>query len=277
MQAYQNLSSVMAQHSHENVSDKYSFVPSVNVINLLENNGWFVNDARETNARQNKGFQKHIIRFRQEKYRGHKLELEEIIPEAIMMNAHDGTSRFVFMSGLERCWCSNQCTVSEGVIRSHKVTHRGYTDEKILDAVYNIVEETPKVLDSINNYKDVHLTDDEKIVFGDIAMDLLYEPVKWSKFDKDKSVARLLVPERKQDEDSNLWNVFNTVQEKFLKGGRYMISNDDVAYSKRHDFPDRTLYAVKTKKIKSIDRDVKLNRALWSLTERMNEIKQASK
>ena len=39
---YTNLSSVMATQSHERTSDRYSFVPTVGVINLLEKNGWEV-------------------------------------------------------------------------------------------------------------------------------------------------------------------------------------------------------------------------------------------
>ncbi len=272
MKDYTLLKSVMAEHSHEKTSNKYSFIPTNRVISLLEDNGWFVSDARETNSKRNQGFQKHIIRFRQNKYLGKSLEVEEIIPEAVMINAHDLTSGFIFMSGLEKCWCSNQCTVSEGTMRSHRVTHRGYTDQKVLDAVYNIVDETPLVLDRIDKFKSVQLNADDRFAFGYEAMDLLYKDSKWNDFSKSLSTDRLLKSRRSQDNDNNLWNVFNIVQEKFLQGGRYLISNQEVAYARRYGARTDHLCAEKSRKVKSIDKDIKLNRALWSLAERTGMI-----
>ncbi len=269
---YESIPSIMAERSHSKVSDRYSFVPTFQVINLLEDNGWYVNNARETNARENKGFQKHIVRLRQLKHSGRRLEVNEIVPEVILTNAHDASTRFNLMAGFERCWCSNQCTVSEGTIRSHKVTHVGYTDEKILEAVYSIVEETPKVINRINDFKSVTLTKDEVLAFGHSSMDLMYDADKWKKINKDISVDRLLLPRRSQDKEPSLWNTFNIIQEKFLQGGRYLIPHSTVKQGEKWKMNLDYLPAKASRKVKSIDKDIKLNRALWTLTEKMHEL-----
>jgi hypothetical protein len=263
----------MAERPAHDVSDRYSFVPTFKVIELLEQNGWYVNSARETNAREHAGFQKHVVRFRREQDNTGNLELNEVIPEAIMTNAHNRTSRFNFMSGFERCWCTNQCTVSEGVMASHQITHVGYTHDKVIDAVNNIIETTPKVLNRIEDFRNMELNNHESAIMGDTAMDIMYDEDKWKKFHKGLSVLRLLEPRRNQDEKQTLWNVFNIVQEKFIKGSRFMVQHSDVNEAMRFGMRVDTVVAQKTKEVKSIDRDIKLNKALWSMAEKMHELK----
>ncbi len=269
---YTSLKSVMSDRSSDKTSDRYSFVPTYKVINLLENNGWMVNSARETNSKRNVGFQKHIVRFRKAVDQNRQLEIDEIIPEIILTNAHDGTTRFNVMSGFERCWCSNQCTVSESTIRSHQVTHIGYTDLKILNAVDNIMSETPKVIDSIHRFKDIKLDDNNRWMMAEMALDILFDKDKWMKYNKDYTIKRLIQPQRMQDNEKNLWNTFNTIQERFIKGGRYLISNEEIAMAKMYGWDMDNLGAEKVRKVKSIDRDIQINRDLWELTENMEEL-----
>lgn len=67
----------------------------------------------------------------------------------------------------------------------------------------------------------------------------------------------LLRPKRSEDVKPTLWNTYNTVQEKFLKGGRYVHA------------------ANRMREVKSINDNIKLNKTLWSLTEKMAELKAA--
>ena len=66
---------------------------------------------------------------------------------------------------------------------------------------------------------------------------------------------------RSQEKEPTLWNTFNVIQEKFIKGGVRQIR------------PDRT--RVKSRAISSIDENVKLNKALWTLTSEMAKLKTA--
>jgi hypothetical protein len=271
---YTQLESVMATSSHHRTSDKYNFVPTVKLIELLEKNGWFVSSGRETNAREGrKGYQKHMLRFRKKDDVGRALKLDEVIPEILLTNAHDGGAAFKMMSALWRCWCSNGCVTADSTVADHRILHKGYTEDKVMDAVYHIVEDTPKVIESVNRFQNISLTESEQRVFGESALQVLYpEDDKFLKFHMQESVNRLIKPQRSQDKDSNLWNTYNVVQEKFLKGGRFMVEKADVEWNTDNPHWAR---AKKTKEIKAIDKDVKLNRALWTLTEKMAELKNA--
>jgi len=240
----------------------------------LERHGWFVASGRETNARENRqGFQKHMLRFRRIEDVGKALQLNEVIPEILMTNAHDGGAAFKLMSALWRCWCSNGCVTAESTVGDYRILHKGYTDEKVMNAVTHIVEDTPKVIESVDRFKNVELTEGERKIFGESALQVLYpEDDKLLKFHMQESVDRLIKPQRSQDSKANLWNTYNVVQEKFLKGGRFMVEKAEVEFNPNNPHWAR---AKKTKEIKAIDKDVKLNRALWTLTEKMCELKNA--
>ncbi len=274
MRNYESIPSIMAEHGKSTLSDRYSFVPTVKAIKLIEQNGWRVSNARETNARANKGFQKHMVRFRQDDDFGRRLEVNEIIPEIILTNAHDGTTRFEVMSGFERCWCSNQCTVSESTMKSHKITHIGYTDDKILNAVNDIVESTPKVMNSIDVFKDIKLNETERWIYAEMALDIMFKNNKWDNYSRAHTLNNLIKPTRIEDEEPTLWNLFNIVQERFIKGGRYLVHNESVANVKKQNLPDCYIDAVKVRKVKSIDRDIQINRDLWELTEQYRNVKE---
>jgi hypothetical protein len=70
-------------------------------------------------------------------------------------------------------------------------------------------------------------------------------------------------PHRYADAGSDLWRTFNRVQENLVRGGiTYTNANSDGIRSRRT-----------TRPVQSIDGDVKLNRALFTLAAKMAELK----
>ena len=63
----------------------------------------------------------------------------------------------------------------------------------------------------------------------------------------------------------DLWRVFNRVQENAIRGGLTAWGRDAQNRPRR----------VTSREVTGIDGDVRLNRALWTLTERMAELKRA--
>ncbi len=281
---YRHLSSVMAERSFDKTSSKYAFVPTFKVIELMERNGWVVSSAREAGAdRERQGFQKHMIRFRRQGDVGKILQVDELIPEIQLTNSHDAGSCFNLMAALYRCWCSNQCTVSDSTLASHRVRHVGFNNEKILEAVHTIAEDTPKVLDRVKDFKSIALTAGEQAAFAEGALQVINplnsigeDGTMSDKFDKATSIARLLEPKRPADKENNLWNTYNRIQEKAIKGDRFMIEQKKLDWYHNREYGKKYAKANKTRQVKSIDKDVKLNKALWTLTEKMAEIKAAA-
>lgn len=257
-----NFSSINQDHGSNKVSNKYSFISTRQIVDVLEYAGWQPVHAVQSSTRkeENRGFQKHMIRFRQ-KEDDHKLVVNEIIPEIVLTSAHNASSSFKLDAGTFRCVCSNQMVVSDSLIAAHRILHKGYTDDKVLNAVYSIVDETPKMLTQIKEFQNIHLSDQEKRIFGNAALELISTEETWKKYDREKTVENVLSPRRQADKESTLWNTFNVVQEKLLKGGRFLATKG------------YTYHSTKQRAVKAIDKNVKLNKALWELTSEMLKLK----
>jgi hypothetical protein len=62
---------------------------------------------------------------------------------------------------------------------------------------------------------------------------------------------------------SDLFTVFNVVQENTVKGGIAGLARNSQGYLNR----------IRTREVKGIDQNIKLNKALWTLAEKMMALK----
>ena len=83
--------------------------------------------------------------------------------------------------------------------------------------------------------------------------------LRWSESEcPDFSPVRLLEAKRSADRSNDLFTVFNVVQENIIKGGiRFSSKNDDGIFERN-----------KVRAITSIDANIKINKGLWSLSEK---------
>jgi hypothetical protein len=238
------------------VSERYRFIPTFEVVKRLQNEGWFPTKAQEcrvTNAK-NQGYQKHLIRFQRQ-----DLILNGEAIEVVLINSHNRSAAYQLMAGVFRFICSNGMIVGDTFERI-SVKHMDFNPDEIVEASYEIINNAPKITGNMQEMKGIELNQNEREIFAESAALVLYGEKDAIPF----RTERLLTPRRYEDRGKNdLWSTFNTVQENLIKGGIRGLRKD----------PSGILRSVTTRKIKSIDRDVKLNKALWNLTERMKELK----
>ena len=264
-----NLASVNQDHAKETVSSKYSFIPTNRVLNTLKEAGWIPTKAQESRVRKEgkQGFQKHLIRLQNINYRISTGELQlassGTIPEIILSSAHDGGASFCLMAGLFRVVCANGMIVADSMFGAHRIRHLGYTDSKVKEAIYNVVESTPKIFNRVQEFQSIQLKEEERIAFTNSALHLRFDDEQLQELNTSATIQRLLTPRRPEDANPTLWNTFNIIQEKFLKGGRFSIPKE------------KAVYANKTREVKSISENIRLNKSLWALTEKMAELKNS--
>lgn len=250
---YQSINQIQGR---EGLSDVYSYIPTTRVIDTLSKQGWTPVNAQEVKARNNPGFQKHLIRFRQENTSYNNEE----IPEIVLTNSHDGKASFQLMAGIFRCVCSNGLIVADSMFAAHKILHKGYTDELVINAAYDIVTHTPRVINRISNFKAITLSKDEQVAFIESALPIKYNEERLKDLQGIINIDRLLRPRRKEDADRSLWNTYNMIQENFIKGGMYLNTL-------------RSYRPGKARGVNNITENVRINKSLWMLTEKMAEIK----
>lgn len=259
--------SAMATSAHDSRSARYAFIPTVDVINAMMRNGFLPYRASQSNTRMEdrRGYTKHMIRFRHQSQDG-LLRVGDVVPEISLVNSHDGSGLYELMAGLFRLACSNGLMVSESTLDSIKVRHTGDVVNNVIEGSFKLIESSTNVLATVNNWTRLQLTDGEQKVFAEAAHTVRFADAE-GEVNTPITAAQLLAPRRTADTGSDLWKTFNRVQENTLRGGLRGVQRDETG---------RRIRRVTTREVKGIDQDVKLNRALWQLAEKMAELKAAA-
>jgi len=239
------------------VSGRYLFVNTETIIDDLDKLGW-----KPVQAAQRKGrgkstiFSKHMIAFQNPELKIKGKDGDDSFPRIIMTNSHDGMQAFKFSVGIFRLVCSNGLVVADEQFSDFKIKHKGYTFEELRGVVNQAVEDLPNKVEVLNQMKNRILTQEEK---NKLALDAMLvragitpgsEKAKKFNYD-DETIIDILDPKRKEDEGSDLWKVFNVIQEKITQG----------------DFHAALTGAKvrKVRKIKSFEKDLKVNKELFKL------------
>lgn len=256
--------SAMAVSAHASRSDRYTYLPTVEVIRGMEKAGFMPFKATQSRTRDEgrREFTKHMIRFRHLDL-ARPFNVGELIPEVVLVNSHDGTSAYKLMAGIFRLVCTNGLIVSESMQASISVMHKGDVVGQVIEASMQIAQSSQKSLSTIGDWSRLQLTSGEQSAFAEAAHTLRFADSEGHTTTPITS-AQLLQPRRSEDVGSDLWRTLNRVQENSVRGGLHAV---------QRDANGRRLRRVTTRPISGIDQDVRLNRALWTLAERMAELK----
>ena len=237
--------SVFTKTGASNVSEKYSHIPTERVMDDMEVLGWNVVDAKEIKARKNQGFQKHMLVFANPEIVINGADGDTVFPRILLTNSHDGKNAFTFQAGLFRLVCSNGLVIADEQFGKMKIRHMGYDFEALQLLITDMVEKLPLTVESMNQFKNKQLSEDQKQKFALEALGLRFDTEN-----KTFNVQDFLTPTRKEDEGSDLWSVFNLVQEKLVNG----------MFDYRSTSKTR-----KARRIKNFQQDVALNTDLYKL------------
>lgn len=255
--------SVFAEEKHASRSERYTYIPTIQVLDGLRKEGFEPYMVAQGRSRiEGKAeFTKHMLRLRHvdQATLGHiGGAVGEEFNEIVLINSHDGTSSYQMMSGLFRLACSNGLVVCKETLSDIRVKHSGDIIGDVIQGAYNTLDGFGLIRDVTENMKALRLTAPEARIFADAALSIKYDEDEVSApFD----AGVLLNARRSSDVSPDLWTTFNRVQENLVRGG----------------IPGRTADGrrTRTREVQAIDANVKLNRALWTLAEKMAELKAA--
>lgn len=212
--------------TNSKVSEKYTVANTYTVIQDMEKLGWRVVRAAQRRATKKSSgrFSYHMVALQNPDIKITKQvdggeETVECFPQIILTNSHDGLSCFQFRVGLYRCICSNGLVISDAELSEFKIRHIYYSFENLRAVVGRILEALPGKVERMSQMSNVLLSEDQKLDFAKKALSIR-KGVKEEELQADEETYKdLLTPVRKEDEGSSLWNVYNVLQEKIVKGG----------------------------------------------------------
>ena len=241
----------------DKVSSRYTFVPTLDAVGLLRDAGWFPIKAEQSGTRiqDKEGFQKHCIRFTRNENFEMKPKDERI--DLVLYNSHDLGSSFKLIASVWRLVCGNGLMVASDFANfTHR--HVGFNENDFVESADKITASANVINDQMDYLKGISLGYDEQIAYAESAHKLIYEDLGNAPI----SPEQLLKKRRFDDSTNNLWTTFNKVQENIIKGG-----------VKGKVYGENGPRKVTTRAVQSLDRNIKLNQALWVLTEKMAELK----
>jgi hypothetical protein len=244
----------------QQVSGKYVFVNTANVVDDLGKLGWFPVKASMRVARINRGasrFSRHQVILQNPDIQivSENNPQDVMCPSIILTNSHDGTCTFQFRFGIYRAICSNGLIIPEKEFETIRIRHIGYTFDVLREQMNKLVKEIPGRVEIINRMLDRTLTEQEQnemalralLIRTGINTEVVAEQPKYS----EATIREVLQVRRDGDKGANLWNVFNRVQEAMVRGG-FKVE----VVGKR---------ANKLRPIKAFEKDMTINQKLFDM------------
>lgn len=247
--------SLFTKEPHHKVSDKYHFIPTIDIVEQLRNKGWYPVSVAQSNVRDidREDFQQHYVRFQH--FSDLINEYSRNVIELLLFNSHDRTKSFSIGLGVYRFVCANGLVVADSIFNNYKIKHIGDKENDLDIAVNRIIEFRPKILDKIARFENIELTQEEKESYLQSAL-----PLRYSSNLEINEPNQLLEPLREEDTKNDLYTVLNVLQENLLS-------------TKVSGYNKDTGRKFTSKKITSIKKDIELNKGLWYIAERIASVK----
>ncbi|WP_272661135.1 DUF932 domain-containing protein [Providencia sp. PROV163] len=246
---FRTVPSVFSEEKHESRSERYTYIPTITLLDSLQKEGFYPFFACQTRVRDDsrRDHTKHLLRLRR-----HDQITGSLVPEIILLNSHDGSSSYQMLPGMFRFVCQNGliCGQTFGEVR---VPHKGDVVEKVIEGAYEVLGLFERMDEQRDAMQSLLLPPPAQHIFAQSALTYRYgeahQPI---------TEAQVLQPRRVEDKKDDLWTVYQRLQENLIKGG---LSGRN-AKGKR----------ARTRSVNGIDGDVKLNRALWVMAENMLQL-----
>ncbi len=251
---YRHVPSIFAREAHDSRSERYVYVPTIDIVEGLRREGWFPFFAVQAVPRDGDrmGHAKHMLRLRRDGGIG-KPEAAEVI----IVNSHDGTSSYQMFAGMLRFVCTNSLVAGER-FEDVRVPHKGNIQHDIIEGVYTVAEDFPRLIDATETMKEITLSADERRVLAEASL--------VARYGEEESPVRpeqIIEPRRREDAAQSLWMSYNVIQENMIRGG---------LHGQRRNAEGR-IRRSQTRAVNGIDQNLTLNRALWTLAEGMQRLK----
>lgn len=253
----QHVPSIFAVEKHTSRSERYAYIPTIDVVNGLAREGFFPFFAVQSKSRiEGKAeFTKHMLRFR------HVSELTrdaKNVNEVIVINSHDGTTTYQMMGGCFEFVCQNG-TIVGTVVSDIRVKHSGSVVDNVINGAHQLLSDFSKLDEMKATMRGTILTTGEQTAFARAALAERFEEKE-----SPLTPAQILAPRRYASAaDQSLWQTFQNVQENVIRGGiQGRTVGDDGRVNRRQ-----------TRGVNGIDQSVKLNRGLSILAEEMLKLK----
>lgn len=244
---YTRLKEGLPSHPSPQVSEKYSFIDTIEVAEKMMDLGFTIAGAQIPQFRTKSGrYRAHLVDFRP------PVEYQDLLPKTptgevsrvLFVNSYDGSKKATLQAGVFRFACANGLIIGETDFKE-EVLHKNLEEGDFLRVIDRAVEGAKKGVDHVQKLKDMILTPEEAREMAKRALKVRFG----SSFSVKPETA--LIPRRAEDLNSDLWTVWNRLQENLMDGG--LPGLDENGNMKR------------SRPISQLSRMLRMNQDLWDI------------
>jgi hypothetical protein len=198
---------------------RYNFVPTTEIIEKMEDNGWVLTEAKQSKSKSDlrNNYGVHMIKFQNP-----DIEISdgnggvEGRPTMVFLNSHDGTRPLQAELGIFRLVCSNGLMIKSQDLGGFRERHTRLTNDAVKQLLGEKLELAETAVKKINQWSDVTM---KAIDMRKFATDALLLRLNEERQPEEHEIFGILESRRPADNGNNLWHVYNRVQENLIKGG----------------------------------------------------------
>lgn len=244
--------SVLAHSAHESRSTRYSYIPTVDVLDALRKEGFQPFMVCQTRVRNDdmREYTRHMLRLRHADQITGTREANEVI----LVNSHNGQSSYQMVAGMIRWACQNGIVCGD-VLNDIRIPHKGDVIREVTEGAFKVLDSFEETAQQREGMTATLLDEGEQVAFARAALTLRYDESKPAPVTE----RQLLAPRRMEDRAPDLWTTFNRVQENMIRGGLHGRNASGRATT--------------TRAVTGIDQNIRLNRALWVLADELRRLR----
>ena len=246
--------SVQSDRHAPELSSRYSMVRSDEIVDALHTEGWYFTGGTERHTRnpERRPFVAHVLKFTHNdlpKVNGNRIE-------AVVLNSHDGATAFRLALGIFRIACANGHVVCDASVGQVRLTHVGLTMPRVLEATHKLVAQAPKVAEVIDRWSGIQLHRADAL-----GLARRCALARWDRL-HNVDVDTMLNVRRTEDGSTDLWTVYNRIQESVLRGGMKV-----GLYQEGLTPAPETVRFRRATAVRGAFRQVELNEKMWQIGE----------
>jgi hypothetical protein len=262
--------SIFAKEPWSGVSKRYTFIPTIDVVDAMRDSGFVPVRASQGSVRVpgKAPYTKHMVRFRSKadaaKYpkvvdgnAHHFFKNAPDVMEMVLSNAHDRSAVYELDRGIYRLVCSNGLVAFSASLGSIRVYHTGDIVKAVLENSRELIRTAPLLIAQIDSWRRMELGPKVRDEMAEAALIMRWGVDDAGNLKAPVSTQDMLTPRRTFDKGTDLWTTLNIIQENMMKGeivGR--------AASGRK---------VTTRAIRGVNSELDINRNVWALAETIAE------
>jgi hypothetical protein len=192
----------------QKIKQKEFYIPTLDVVQKLQNEGWTIQGVDEARAKNRKIVSNYVQMRHPDFSVKNSKGKDEAIAAVTISNSCSGNKPLQLDLGAYRQVCSNGLVMFDVDAESSKIQHTRVNARDLDLFIFNLSTKSDKLIKEINAMKDKNMSYDQ-------IRRLAYNSAKlrFNEDDDKFDIDALLKVNRVEDENNDVWTVFNRIQE----------------------------------------------------------------